>query len=84
MDAGCGGGNVSSMEHFLVLFVCQLSSSSTHTEEVAAVVADNGSGMCKTEFAGDDALRAVIPSFVDKPKMPGIMVVMEQKGQECW
>ena len=29
---------------------------------------DNGSGMCKAGCASDDALRAVIPSTVDKPK----------------
>ena len=46
---------------------------------MAAVVADNGSGTCNTEFAGDVAPRAVIPSIVDKPKMPGMMVGMEQK-----
>ena len=40
------------------------------------VVVDNGSDMCKTEFAGGDASRAVIPSSVDKPKVP---VGMEQK-----
>ena len=28
-------------------------------EEVAALVVDNGSGMCKAGFAGDDAPRAV-------------------------
>jgi actin-related protein len=28
-------------------------------EEVAALVIDNGSGMCKAGFAGDDAPRAV-------------------------
>ena len=44
------------------------------------VVVDNGSDMCKTEFAGDDdAFRAVIPSSVDKAKVPGIMVCMEHK-----
>ena len=29
------------------------------SEEVAALVIDNGSGMCKAGFAGDDAPRAV-------------------------
>ena len=48
-------------------------------EEVTEVVADNGSGMCADGFAGDVFLRAVIPSTVDKPKMPGIVVCMEQK-----
>nr|ADU24821.1 actin [Dinophysis caudata] len=48
-------------------------------EEVAALVVDNGSGMCKAGFAGDDAPRAVFPSIVGCPKMPGIMVGMDQK-----
>merc|ERR1711963_1214632 len=48
-------------------------------EEVAAIVCDNGSGMVKCGFAGDDAPRAVFPSIVGRPKMPGIMVGMDQK-----
>jgi len=48
-------------------------------EEVHALVVDNGSGMCKGGFAGDDAPRAVFPSIVGRPKMPGIMVGMDQK-----
>jgi actin-related protein len=48
-------------------------------EDVAAMVVDNGSGMCKAGFAGDDAPRAVFPSIVGRPKMPGIMVGMDQK-----
>ena len=47
--------------------------------QVAALVVDNGSGMCKAGFAGDDAPRAVFPSIVGRPKMPGIMVGMDQK-----
>ena len=43
-------------------------------EEVQALVVDNGSGMCKAGFAGDDAPRAVFPSIVGRPKHPGIMV----------
>jgi len=43
------------------------------------LVVDNGSGMCKAGFAGDDAPRAVFPSIVGRPKMPGIMVGMDQK-----
>jgi actin-related protein len=39
-----------------------------------AIVVDNGSGMCKAGFAGDDAPRAVFPSIVGRPKHPGIMV----------
>eukprot|EP00419_Tripos_fusus_P035279 CAMPEP_0172780958 /NCGR_PEP_ID=MMETSP1074-20121228/203188_1 /TAXON_ID=2916 /ORGANISM="Ceratium fusus, Strain PA161109" /LENGTH=520 /DNA_ID=CAMNT_0013617935 /DNA_START=30 /DNA_END=1589 /DNA_ORIENTATION=+ len=48
-------------------------------DDVAALVVDNGSGMCKAGFAGDDAPRAVFPSIVGRPKMPGIMVGMDQK-----
>jgi len=48
-------------------------------EEIAALVVDNGSGNCKAGFAGDDAPRSVFPSLVGRPKMPGIMVGMDQK-----
>jgi len=52
----------------------------TDDGEVAALVVDNGSGMCKAGFAGDDAPRAVFPSIVGRPKMPGIMVGMDSKN----
>lgn len=42
-------------------------------EEIAALVVDNGSGMCKAGFAGDDAPRAVFPSIVGRPR-----------HQVCW
>jgi len=48
-------------------------------QDVQALVVDNGSGMCKAGFAGDDAPRAVFPSIVGRPKHPGIMVGMDQK-----
>ena len=41
-------------------------------EDVQALVLDNGSGMCKAGFAGDDAPRAVFPSIVGRPKHPGV------------
>jgi len=37
-------------------------------EDVSALVIDNGSGMCKAGFAGDDAPRAVFPSIVGRPR----------------
>ena len=37
-------------------------------DEVASIVIDNGSGMCKAGFAGDDAPRAVFPSIVGRPR----------------
>jgi len=48
-------------------------------EESAALVVDNGSGMCKAGFAGDDAPRAVFPSIVGRPRHVGVMVGMGQK-----
>ena len=37
-------------------------------EETPAIVCDNGSGMVKAGFAGDDAPRSVFPSIVGRPK----------------
>jgi len=48
-------------------------------EQRAAVVIDNGSGMVKAGFAGDDAPRAVFPSIVGRPRHQGVMVGMGQK-----
>jgi len=46
-----------------------------------ALVIDNGSGMCKAGFAGDDCPRSVFPSIVGRPKFPGrcVIVGMDQK-----
>lgn len=43
------------------------------------LVVDNGSGMCKAGFSGDDAPRAVFPSIVGRPRHQGVMVGMDQK-----
>jgi len=48
-------------------------------EEVTAVVIDNGSGTCKAGFAGDDAPRSVFSTVVGRPRVPGIMVGLDQK-----
>ncbi len=48
-------------------------------EDMAALVVDNGSGMVKAGFAGDDAPRAVFPSIVGRPRHQGVMVGMGQK-----
>merc|ERR1712193_588108 len=48
-------------------------------DDVQALVVDNGSGMCKAGFAGDDAPRSVFPSIVGRPKYDGIMPGMGQK-----
>ncbi|KAF8323836.1 Actin/actin-like protein [Clavulina sp. PMI_390] len=36
--------------------------------EINALVIDNGSGMCKAGYAGDDAPRAVFPTIVGQPR----------------
>merc|ERR1712083_194897 len=49
---------------------CSLASSSKTNmcdEDTAALVVDNGSGMCKAGFAGDDAPRAVFLPLLDAP-----------------
>nr|XP_006825588.1 PREDICTED: actin, cytoplasmic-like [Saccoglossus kowalevskii] len=48
-------------------------------DEVAALVVDNGSGMCKAGFAGDDAPRAVFPSVVGRPRYQVAMQGMGKK-----
>ena len=48
-------------------------------EEVVALVVDNGSGVCADGFAGDEAPRVELPTIVGRPKMPGMMVGIEQK-----
>jgi len=48
-------------------------------EDLTAIVIDNGSGVVKTGFAGDDAPRAVFPSITGRPRHQGVMVGMGQK-----
>ena len=48
-------------------------------EGLLSLVIDNGSGITKAGFSGDDAPRAVFPTIVGKPKTPGIMVGLDQK-----
>lgn len=43
------------------------------------IVIDNGSGNCKVGLAGEDAPRSKFHTVVGKPKMPSIMVGMDQK-----
>ncbi|KAH0800810.1 actin [Histomonas meleagridis] len=46
--------------HFILVFMAE--------DEVQTLVIDNGSGMCKAGFAGDEAPRSVFPSIVGRPK----------------
>jgi len=56
-----------------------MSDDGSDDDEVQPLVVDNGSGMCKAGFAGDDAPRAVFPSIVGRPRHKGVMVGMGQK-----
>jgi len=56
------------------------SDSSAHDGEASSqLVIDNGSGMVKAGFAGDDAPRAVFPSLVGRPKFDNVMTGMATK-----
>ena len=48
-------------------------------DDTCPLVVDNGSGLCKAGFAGDDAPRSVFPSLVGRPRHQGVMVGMGQK-----
>jgi len=51
-------------------------------EEQSALVVDNGSGMVKAGFSGDDAPRSVFPSIVGRPKVKSTMVGSDAK--DCY
>ncbi|XP_071079552.1 uncharacterized protein [Haliotis cracherodii] len=55
---------------------------SEYDTDIAAVVIDNGSGMCKAGFAGDDAPRAVFPAITGRPKYDIYMAGMGNK--DCY
>lgn len=48
-------------------------------EEIHPLVCDNGTGMVKAGFSGDDAPRAVFPSIVGRPSHMEVKGGMEQK-----
>jgi len=48
-------------------------------DDVAALVVDNGTRMCKAGFAGDDAPRAIFPSIVGKLRYQGYTIGMGQE-----
>ncbi|XP_034321796.2 actin-1 [Magallana gigas] len=51
-------------------------------DDIACVVIDNGSGMCKAGFAGDDAPRAVFPAVTGRPRYDIVMAGMGSK--DCY
>ena len=58
------------------------------TDDVQTVVIDNGSGMMKAGFAGEEAPQAVFPAAVGRPRagmnaMQGVQQKSEYIGDEC-
>ena len=51
------------------------------TEQQQIIVIDNGSGMMKAGFAGEDAPRAVFPTIVGRPKHSSAMQGVTQKPE---
>ncbi|KAG0486929.1 hypothetical protein HPP92_009024 [Vanilla planifolia] len=60
-------------------FAMEVAREMAEGEEIQPLVCDNGTGMVKAGFAGDDAPRAVFPSIVGRPRHTGVMVGMGQK-----
>lgn len=54
----------------------------TEQDEKTAIIIDNGSGMVKAGFSGDDAPRCVFPSIIGTPRHQGVMIGMGQK--DCY
>jgi len=50
--------------------------------EITALVVDNGSGMCKAGFAGEEAPRCVFPSLVGRPRQQRILLGTDTK--DCY
>ncbi|KAM3267590.1 hypothetical protein P3S67_032219 [Capsicum chacoense] len=50
-----------------------------HEMEFQTLVIDNGTGMTKVGFAGDDSPRGVFPTIVGRPRHAGVMVGMGRR-----
>lgn len=48
-------------------------------DEVEPIVIDNGSGVCKAGFAGDDKPRSAFPSVVGRPRHTNVMTGLDVK-----
>jgi actin, other eukaryote len=51
------------------------------SEEQQTVVIDNGSGVVKAGFSGEDAPRAIFPSIVGRPKNISALIGVEAKDE---
>lgn len=48
-------------------------------DEAVPIIIDNGSGVSKSGFAGDDAPRSVIPSVIGRPRYESVITAMANK-----
>jgi actin-related protein len=51
------------------------------TKETQSIVIDNGSGVVKAGFSGEDAPRAIFPSIVGRPKNNTVLVGVDSKDE---
>ena len=51
------------------------------TEDIQSCVIDNGSGVVKAGFSGEDAPRAIFPSIVGRPKNISAMLGIDPKDE---
>ncbi len=51
-----------------------MTTESAAAPETKAMVIDNGSGMCKAGFSGEQQPRSVFPEVIGKPKNPGVLI----------
>jgi len=49
-----------------------------YDDKANALVIDNGSGMCKAGFAGEDAPRSVFSAMVGRPRHQGVMIGIDR------
>ena len=50
-------------------------------EENQILVIDNGSGVVKAGFSGEDAPCSIFPSIVGRPKNLNVLIGLETKGE---
>ena len=72
---------IKEMSYLLLMaqHICLTNASNIRDTEYTAVVVDNGSGMVKAGFAGDDAPKAVFPSLVGCPRFESVMAGVSHK-----
>ncbi len=51
-----------------------------YSNQIPAVVIDNGSSECKVGFSGEDYPKPIFSSIFGRPKAPGIMIGLDPKN----